>query len=69
MVRAVLAGRVSLGRLIGPGVYLYNCLWAFWSKAVSEPGGLGERVSLWGPQYLNLSLLQWEADLWLGWAL
>ena len=69
MVRAVLAGRVSLGRLIGLGLYLHSCLWAFWSKAVSEPGGLGEKVSLQGPQYLNLSLLQWEGDLWLGWAL
>lgn len=45
MVRAVLAGRVSLGRLIGLGLYLRNHLWAFWGKAVSKPGGLGERVT------------------------
>ena len=45
MVRVVPAGRVFLGRLIGLGLYLHSCLWAFWGKAISEPGVLVGKAS------------------------
>lgn len=45
MVRVVPAGWVFLGRLIGLGLYLHSGLWAFWGKAVSEPGVLVGKAS------------------------